>query len=488
MSNAELLRQMMDMLPLYIGESVFSCLYIAKFLSPKYETKLLLALWVLPSAVLDELLFALVPNTDPWHDPMWIAARILLLSVLQYALFLRREMGMHAFLICSIIAVIYLTKYLIVMPYTAISDLVWGHLMPYLLNHNILDGILTAYGTRLFVSLFVDGMMFIANGIWGSFCIYFLLHSFAKAYTYKQDVLEKYDACFLCAPCITSIVICLALLIIMRKDANAGNILFYNDIPYMRLVIVIVCILLIITIYIAIVLFQQQLAHRDDIRIAAMQEAHIAQLSAEIDDLNSIYSDLRSLRHDMNNHIENLSALFLNRASASDIENYLERMRDTADRLSLSYSTGNPVCDIILHRKKTAAGTENIRFECDFAFPKSDTLDAYDVGVILDNALDNALAAASCTQLHEDHRLITVRSYQRGHLYFIEAENSFCGRIIIDPKTQLPQTQKQDRANHGLGLAAIRRICEKYHGTVQADISCSDDENIFTLTVMLRLS
>ena len=486
MFNAELLRQMIDMLPLYVGEAVFSCLYAAKFLVQKYETKQLLTLWLLPSVILDELLFALVPNTDPWHDLMWIAARIFLLTLLQRSLFIRREPGMHSFLTASIIVVVYLTKYLIVMPYAAVSDLTWDHIMPYLLNQNILDGILTAYGTKLFVTFMVDGMMLVINGIWGVLCMYFMLHIFEKAYTHKQDILEKNDALFLCAPCITSTAICLALLIIMRKDASKGNILFYNDIPYMRLVIVMICCLMILTIYSAIVVFQQQLARRDDIRITAMQEAHISQLSAEINDLNEFYSDLRSLRHDMNNHIENLSALFLSNAPTPEIEDYLDRMRDTADHITLSYSTGNPVSDIILHRKKTIAAANGIHFECDFTFPEGSDLDAYDVGVILDNALDNALTAAS-NAIPDIPLFLSVRSYQKGHLYFIEVKNPFSGNIIMDPKTNLPATSKSDTTRHGLGLAAICRIAEKYHGSAQADISGEGSYHIFTLTVMMRL-
>ena len=145
MFSAELIRQMVSMLPLYIGEAVFSCLYAVKFLVPKYDTKPLLAMWMLPSVLLDELLFALVPNIDPWHDPLWIAARIILLTLMQRSLFFQRERGMHAFLTASIIAVIYLTKYLIVMPYTAVSDLMWEHIMPYLLNqmkHYVMTAVL----------------------------------------------------------------------------------------------------------------------------------------------------------------------------------------------------------------------------------------------------------------------------------------------------------------------------------------------------------
>ena len=488
MFDNEILQQVIYMLPEFIAEAFFSCIYCEKFFFAKTETFARRCVWVIPYTICDILLFAVLPNTIVWHDAIWSVYRIVILVLLQSSLFVRREIGMHTFTIVSILSVVYFIRYLTSIPMVIVSDLVWSKIMPYLLNHNHLDLWLNASNAPQNIAFAINTVLFLSTGCFGAFCIYYVLKKFEEAYTYKSDYLEKSDAVFLCVPCATSIAVSIATRIAILFGFEENTNLVYNDHPSMRFWIVAICALLLFTIYITIVLFQQMLARRDDVKIAAMQEAHISQLSAEINDLNEIYADLRTLRHDMNNHIENLSALFTSGSTAADIEVYLDRMRDTADRLSLSYTTGNPVCDIIIHRKKTAAEENGISFECDFAFPKKTELDAYDAGVILDNALDNALTATADASLSQEQRKIMLRSYQKGHLYFIEAKNPFTGDISIDPETYLPRTSKPDPINHGLGLSSIRRIADKYHGSAQAEIQDADDHKIFCLTVMLRLA
>ena len=47
----------------------------------------------------------------------------------------------------------------------------------------------------------------------------------------------------------------------------------------------------------------------------------------------------------------------------------------------------------------------------------------------------------------------------------------------------LPETTKKDKGSHGFGLANIRRVAQSYFG----DIDISQDENSFTLTIMLMI-
>ena len=50
-----------------------------------------------------------------------------------------------------------------------------------------------------------------------------------------------------------------------------------------------------------------------------------------------------------------------------------------------------------------------------------------------------------------------------------------------DDETALPETRKKDKGSHGVGLANIRKVAQKYYG----DIDINQDENSFILTVML---
>ena len=127
---------------------------------------------------------------------------------------------------------------------------------------------------------------------------------------------------------------------------------------------------------------------------------------------------------------------------------------------------------------------EDITFTEDFHFPASGKIDAYDVGVILDNALDNAIRAT--TEEAAKHPFISVHSFEKGHLFFIQIENSFIGSVMINTATGLPQTTKSDETRHGLGLVAIKQTAEKYYGSIKIETTQEDESPIFTLTVMMR--
>lgn len=205
-------------------------------------------------------------------------------------------------------------------------------------------------------------------------------------------------------------------------------------------------------------------------------------MEKEISEIRDIYSDIRGLRHDMHNHLSNISLYIKSIPEFEDkaVEDYIGQMRKTVDRLDFPFDTGNPVTDIIISRRTQEAEKKKIELKADFLFPGSFGIDAFDMGIILDNALENSIAA--CETVAEEKRIIRLRSYVKGSLMFIETDNRFCGEIKTDPDTGLPVSGKSDSGNHGLGLSNIRRCAKKYMGDI--DIEVSADR--FILTVMLH--
>ena len=65
----------------------------------------------------------------------------------------------------------------------------------------------------------------------------------------------------------------------------------------------------------------------------------------------------------------------------------------------------------------------------------------------------------------------------------LEITNCISRSVEIDTETGLPETTKQDTLNHGYGLVNIRKVAQKYYG----DIDISQEENMFTLMVMLMI-
>lgn len=68
---------------------------------------------------------------------------------------------------------------------------------------------------------------------------------------------------------------------------------------------------------------------------------------------------------------------------------------------------------------------------------------AFDISVILNNALHNALGYVS----KEDNSYIPIRSYRRQNAYMIEVCNSFTGSLSLDAESGLPMTSKEKNEN-----------------------------------------
>ena len=151
--------------------------------------------------------------------------------------------------------------------------------------------------------------------------------------------------------------------------------------------------------------------------------------------------------------------------------------------MDFSCQTGNPITDIIIHQKGQEAKKKQIQFWVDFACPPKLSIDVYDIAVILNNALENAIEACSRA---EGERQIKLRSYVKGSLFFIEVENDFQRDIMMDKETGLPISSKEDGTQHGIGMSNIQRCAKKYRGDIDIVISDTDGRKKFSLMVMMN--
>ena len=92
----------------------------------------------------------------------------------------------------------------------------------------------------------------------------------------------------------------------------------------------------------------------------------------------------------------------------------------------------------------------------------------------------------ACKKLKEKNKsadaFITLSSFTRGKMFFIEVENSFDGKIIRKKHSEFPVTDKQDKNVHGIGLSNIKNTAQKYHGGVDWTV----ENKKFILTIMLQ--
>lgn len=201
-------------------------------------------------------------------------------------------------------------------------------------------------------------------------------------------------------------------------------------------------------------------------------------MKRHIEEVEVLYGDIRGLKHDMGNHVMILEKLCRKNQQQEAIE-YLSGLREAFREISEEVKSGNPVTDVIIEEKKKEAFQKGISFSNQFFYPKDTQINAFDVSIILNNGLDNAIEGAqTCREPY-----VKVSSYQENNAYMIEIENNFTGAIHLDEETGMPVTSKPDKEKHGYGFANIRRVAGKYFG----DISIEQKEGVLLLRVMLML-
>lgn len=203
----------------------------------------------------------------------------------------------------------------------------------------------------------------------------------------------------------------------------------------------------------------------------------LTSMERHITEVDKLYRQIRSLRHDMGSHAMILESLY-DRREYQAAQDYITHLRDELEEGALEVKSGSPVTDVILAERKREAEKRGIAFTSQFHYPEGTLVNAFDLSVILDNAILNALdAATGC-----DAPFLRICSYRRKNAYLIEFVNSFQGELSLN-ESGLPETSGQDRERHGFGLANIRRTAQKYHGDIDIQIT----GGVFALRVMLMV-
>ncbi len=228
------------------------------------------------------------------------------------------------------------------------------------------------------------------------------------------------------------------------------------------------------------ILFQQEMAVlREEQAAAFVERRQVQAIRARIQEAEQFYSRIRRIRHETRGHLNNIKGMLHNGEYAC-AEDYIFRMDESMGGFELTLRTGNPVTDVIVNDKRQQCEDQGIPFRTDFHYPDSGSFDAFDVGIVLQNLLQNALEA--CEKVSEGERFISLAGRRKGRFLLIEVKNSFAGDLVFGADG-LPVTDKKtDVSMHGIGLSSVRRIAEKYMGEMEV---CPENQ-VFRVTVMVQ--
>ena len=213
-----------------------------------------------------------------------------------------------------------------------------------------------------------------------------------------------------------------------------------------------------------------------------IEEQQVKAMKKRLEEAENFYGSIRKVRHEMKNHMANIKGL-AGAGEYGEIEDYVRRMDETMQELEYRYVTGNAVTDVIINDKCRRAEKAGIRFDADFRY--GGEIPVFDMGIILNNLLDNAIEA--CEKLETGKGFVRLSLKRKKQFLILYVENSFDGAVPISKGSPLPPTTKQSILSgiiteHGIGLENVRDIAERYFGGVNIKVK----GDVFHVTVMLQ--
>ena len=229
------------------------------------------------------------------------------------------------------------------------------------------------------------------------------------------------------------------------------------------------------------------LAIRDFIHSVAERESQIQALELQTryaaehaDRLRRSLDETRALRHEERHHVQALLAL-CREGDITRVESYLARLGRQLDDVPVRY-TDHALIDALVSSGAARAKKLGVDFHAAVVAPAQLAMEDTDLAVLLSNLIDNALEALACVPAEKERRMqLRVEAFEQAGL-FVGCSNTFTGRLLRDEHGGLLTTK--ERAGHGLGLRAMRRVAEKYGG----ELAVTQEGQCFHVRTYLYLS
>lgn len=142
-------------------------------------------------------------------------------------------------------------------------------------------------------------------------------------------------------------------------------------------------------------------------------------------------------------------------------------------------NSGNIIIDALINFKYAVAKEYGIDFCLKIFIPNELPIEQCDIGVVLGNAIDNAIEAVK--ECISQEKIIEISMGVKKEAWIMVIRNPYEHVVKKDRVGRIISTKKEKR-RHGYGLKSIMRIAQEYQGEVIIDT----DNGIFSLTVVLN--
>lgn len=323
-----------------------------------------------------------------------------------------------------------------------------------------------------------------ANNIFIDLITFAILFIFSKKIcdflNLKDKPLNLYNGLYLLIPCLSSYALASIFFIIQEIKIDNKKYFLHHIFPGIYYILPFITLALLISILISAYTLKKMVEGEEERQKSILIEQQFKMQLNHSNNIEGLYKEIRSVKHDMTNHLICLKNLAADN-NIEDIKKYLYSISKTISKLDFKIKTGNSISDAVITEKLNIAKSKGIEFICDFLIPKDILMEPIDLCVILSNTLDNAIE--SCVNITDTNiaKKILIKSYIRDIYLIIEVSNTNVKKLQYN-KNKIIST-KLDKSNHGMGLSNIETAVKKYNGVV--DIV--EEKNKFTINLMLKV-
>lgn len=196
-------------------------------------------------------------------------------------------------------------------------------------------------------------------------------------------------------------------------------------------------------------------------------ELHISNQVLHYQELNKHQTELRIFRHDIKNRLVSLMALIKEDQTDKALQ-IMEKNLNWLDEMNNNIiNSGNPIIDAILQSKLHVAKEKQVFLQISTKLAEEIIIDELELGIVLGNALDNAIEATE-KLINNERKFVNLTLMSTEGRISISVTNPVADNI----DTKRLTTSKKDKERHGYGIKSIQTIAQKYDGI--ALFTCED--------------
>ena len=197
--------------------------------------------------------------------------------------------------------------------------------------------------------------------------------------------------------------------------------------------------------------------------------------TAYLNMLESHNNELQMIFHDLKHHYLMLN----NMEEIEDVKKYISNIYSDIENKNIVKISKNKMLDLILNKYIVICKQKNIKFEYEVKTADLTYIKDYDLSIILNNVLDNAVEAAENSL---ERRIEFSLRHIQDNMDFLSVINS-CDAPPKQINNQL-LTTKNDVTNHGFGTRIIKKHVQANNGKYKW--SYDDENKEFHLTILFQ--